>query len=375
MKRLLVMAPYSYLPAYSGGQKTIAQFLQHLSKEISVTVVSTQKNETGLAQGYTLHRWLPDPFWRYLDFRLYFKLSQLITTERFDAILWIHPYYYWLSRLIQKKFKLFTIVHSHNIEFQRFRSMGKWWWPILRLYEGACLKKADLNFFISNEDRTEGIKEWKLNPQQCDLLPIGIAQHQPPADRSICRQIVQERHQIAADTHILLFNGLLNYGPNQQALEDILHLINPLLLQNTSLHYRLIVCGKNLPASYNNLDAYRSKNILYAGFVEDIETYIKAADVLLNPVRSGGGVKSKMVEAIGLGTTVVSTQTGAIGIEIDVCGDKLRIAADQDWKQFSKRIEEEAGKETPTPEAYYQTYFWGNIIQKIAKKLADQTAR
>ncbi len=375
MKRLLVIAPYNYLPAYSGGQKTIAQFLQHLSQEISVTVVSTRTNELDLSQGYTLHRWLPDSFWRYLDVRLYFKLGKLIADQHFDAVLWIHPYYYWLNRLLQNKFNLFTIVHSHNLEFQRFRSVGKWWWPILRLYEGACLKKADRNYFISADDRTEGIKEWGLDPNKCDVLPIGIAQQQPPTDRAICRQIIQERHHLATDTHILLFNGLLNYGPNQQALEDILQHINPLLLQNPSLHYRLIVCGKNLPASYHNLDAYRSKNILYAGFVEDIETYFKGADVFLNPVRSGGGVKSKMVEAIGLGTTVVSTQTGAIGIETKACGEKLRIAPDQDWEQFANWIVAEVQQHSSTPETYYQTYYWGNIIQQFSRQLADQTTR
>ncbi|MBM3433005.1 MAG: glycosyltransferase family 4 protein [Bacteroidetes bacterium] len=375
MKRLLVIAPYSYLPAFSGGQKTIAQFLHHLSKELSVTVVSTQKNDASLAQGYTLHRWLPDPFWRYLHIRLFFRLSKLISAEQFDAVLWIHPYYFWLNRLIQKKFRLFTIVHSHNIEFQRFRSTGKWWWPILRLYEGACLKKADLNYFISASDRAEGINAWKLNPDHCDVLPIGVAQQQPPTDRSICRQIIEGRHQIAPGTKILLFNGLLNYGPNQQALDDILQHINPRLLQHSSHPYRLIVCGKNLPTPYNNLAAYQSQHILYAGFVEDIETYFKAADVFLNPIKSGGGVKSKMVEAIGLGTTVISTQTGAIGIEADACGNKLQIAPDQDWEQFVHLIENEASRETVTPEAYYQTYYWGNIIQKIIRQLTDQTTR
>lgn len=375
MKHVLVIAPYSYLPAYSGGQKTIAQFLHHLAKEASLTVVSTKTNDQVLSKGYTLHRWLPDPFWRYLDIRLYFKLRKLIASENFDCIFWIHPYFYWLNRLLQKKFGLFTIVHSHNIEFQRFRSTGKWWWPILRLYEGGCLKRADRNYFISADDRSEAIRTWRLAPETCEVLPVGIAQHHPPSDRAICRQIIQERHQLPSETRILLFNGLLNYAPNREALDDILQHLNPLLLQDRSIQYRLIICGKNLPPAYKNLSDYQSKNILYAGFVEDIETYFKAADVFLNPVRSGGGVKSKMVEAIGLGTTVVSTQTGAIGIDADACGNKLRVAPDRDWEQFVRLVKEESTQDKQTPSSYYQTYYWGNITQQVAQQLPDQPTR
>jgi glycosyltransferase involved in cell wall biosynthesis len=121
------------------------------------------------------------------------------------------------------------------------------------------------------------------------------------------------------------------------------------------------------------LSAYQDRNILYAGFVDDIETYFKGADVFLNPVLSGGGVKTKMVEAIGLGTTVVSAQTGATGIQKDVCGEKLLLAEDRDWDDFTNKILAALQKDQPTPDAYYETYNWGNIIQKIPKQLAKQS--
>jgi glycosyltransferase involved in cell wall biosynthesis len=373
MKRILVIAPYSYLPYYSGGQKTIAQFVEHLSIEARVTVVSTEKNDAALAKGYNLLRWLPNSFFRYIDLRLYSKLSQLIRSNEFDCVIWIHPYYHWLARLIQKKFGLYTIVHGHNIEYQRFRSTGKWWWPILRLYEGKCLKSADFNYFISPDDLKTAVAEWQLDTTRCDVLPIGITQNQYPADRKQCQQLVRNRHDVPADARILLFNGLLNYAPNRNALDDILESINPRLLTQ-SIPYRIIVCGKNLDPSYNELSAYQDRSILYAGFVDDIETYFKGADVFLNPVLSGGGVKTKMVEAIGLGTTVVSTQTGATGIQKDVCGEKLLLAEDRDWDDFTNKILAALQKDQPTPDAYYETYHWGNIIQKIPKQLAKQSA-
>lgn len=375
MKRVLVIAPYPYLPFFSGGQKTIAQFNEYLAQEVSLTVVSTKTNDARLVKGYTLLQWLPDSFLRYIDIRLIGRLSQLIRAERYDCIIWIHPYYQWLARLIQKKFNLFTIVHSHNIEYQRFRSTGKWWWPILRIYEKACLRSADYNYFISGQDLEIACQEWKLDRKACDVMPLGILQHEPPTDRSLCQQLIRERHNINENEHILLFNGLLNYLPNQQALDDLLNHINPNLQLKQEFSYRLIICGKNLPSKYAELAAYRSKHIIYAGFVPDIETYFKAADVFLNPVLSGGGIKTKMVEAIGLGTTVVSTQTGSTGIDPAVCGDKLIITADNDWETFSSKVVEACSQVNKTPEAYYLKYYWGNIIKKIPALLADQATR
>lgn len=99
--------------------------------------------------------------------------------------------------------------------------------------------------------------------------------------------------------------------------------------------------------------------------MEDIDLYFKAADLFLNPVQSGGGVKTKMIESIALGTTVLSTETGAAGIDKKICADKLLTVADNDWNSFTNIILDHYNTNAPTPEAYYQTYFWGNIIRKI----------
>ena len=50
MKKLLVIAPYPYLPYYSGGQKFIALFLESLGKEVDLTVVSVSENDFSLVK-------------------------------------------------------------------------------------------------------------------------------------------------------------------------------------------------------------------------------------------------------------------------------------------------------------------------------------
>jgi len=374
MKKVLAIAPYPYLPYFSGGQKFIAQFFEYLGKEIDLTVISVAENDFSLAKSYKTVPLLKKSFSRYIDRSLVAKLINLTKKEEFDTIICEHPYFAWLAFAVRKRTGVKVIIHTHNIEYQRFRSTGKWWWPVLKQYEKNSFEKADGLFFITPEDKNFAITNWKIEKEKCINLPFGVEIKTYPEDRAYYRQTVLQKHAIGENERIFLFNGLLNYKPNIDALKIILDKINPLLLANTSLKYKIIICGKSLPEEMNELKEYTDKNIIYAGFVDSIEAYLKATDIFLNPVQSGGGVKTKMVEAIAYGATVVATETGATGISKDVCGDKLAIVADNDWEGFAKAVIEKNAISTTTPQQYYSYYSWENVITNMLTQLPDHTA-
>ena len=100
--------------------------------------------------------------------------------------------------------------------------------------------------------------------------------------------------------------------------------------------------------------------------MDDIDSYFKAADIFLNPVLSGGGIKTKMVEAIGFGTTVISTESGAAGIDKSVCDNKLITVNDLDWEKFADAIFSATHNAvSATPQEYYNVYAWANIIPGV----------
>ncbi|MBK8141632.1 MAG: glycosyltransferase family 4 protein [Chitinophagaceae bacterium] len=366
MKKVLVIAPYPYLPYFSGGQKFIAQFLEYFANEVNLTVISVQENDFSLVKNYRTIPLLKKSFYRYIDLSLVKKISNEIKLNKYDAIIWEHPYYAWLAFSVKKRTGIQTIIHTHNIEHQRFRSTGRWWWPLLKLYEKWSFKKADKLFFITPEDKDFAIGSWKTDSAKCIHLPFGITIKEHPSDNISCKETIRQQHAIAPDEKIILFNGLLRYKPNLDALKYILESINPLLLAAPSFRYKIIVCGKDLPAELDSLTSYADKNIIFAGFVENIETYFKAADIFLNPVQSGGGIKTKMVEAIAYGATVIATESGAAGLDKKVCGNKLVTVPDNDWAAFAEKVLENSKTSINTPAGYYETYFWGNIVKKIA---------
>lgn len=364
MKKVLAIAPYPYLPFFSGGQKFIAQFFEWLGQSIDLTVIASAENETGLAKSYRIIPLLKKSFTRYMDRSLVKKITALVQQEKFDTLICEHPYFAWLVFAVRKRTGVRVIIHTHNIEYQRFRSTGKWWWPVLKSYEKKSFQKADAVFFISPEDKAFAINSWGIPANKCIDLPFGIDIKAYPVNRDASRQLVARQHGIGENEKILLFNGLLNYQPNIDALQLILETINPLLLKATSFRYKIIICGKGLPAGFHALKDYADKNIIYAGFVDDIGQYLSATAVFLNPVQSGGGVKTKMVEAIAYGATVIATETAAAGINREAAGNKLVVSKDGDWNRFAQHIME-ATDTGITPRLYYEEYYWGNIIRKI----------
>ncbi len=373
MKKVLAIAPYPYLPFFSGGQKFIARFFEYLGKEVDLTVISVAENDFSLATTYKTIPLLKKSFSRYYDSSLVSKITALVKKEGLNTIICEHPYFAWLAFRIRKRTGIKVIIHTHNIEYQRFRSNGRWWWPILKMYERWSFKKADAIFFITAEDKNFAIEKWKIEKEKCIDLPFGIDIKNYPADKAGCRELICRKHNIGKEEKVLLFNGLLNYKSNLDALKIILDKINPLLLRQESFRYKIIICGKGLPVELSLLKGYADKNIIYAGFVDDVETYFKGADIFLNPVLSGGGVKTKMVEAIAFGTTVVATETGALGIDRTVCGNKLIVTSGNDWNGFVSSIISNADKMKITPPGYYEYYYWGNVLKNMMTSLSDHS--
>lgn len=365
MKKVLNIVSYPYLPSFSGGHKLIAHFNQYLGEQCVLHVAGTVDNDQSLVKNYTFHPVLKKGKLRYADLSAFFRLKKIIRQNQIKTIIVEHPYLGWLGLLLKKTCGCRLIIHTHNVEYQRFRTIGKSWWRLLKWYETFFLKNADFVFCISDEDRQRMIQQMGLDKEKCILIPYGINQPTVPADKKKCKEIVCQRHGLNTADTLLFFNGLLDYKPNTDAVQTIIDQINPLLNQ-TDLSYTILIAGKRLPPHFNELKAWNGQHILYAGFVDDIDLYSKAADVLLNPVNSGGGVKTKMIEALGFNTNVVATETGATGVDRSICGNKITIVADNDWQSFANAVSESTNQNSSTPESFYQTYYWGNIVKKAA---------
>jgi glycosyltransferase involved in cell wall biosynthesis len=368
--KVLSLISYKFLPPDMGGQKGIAFFNRYLSKETDLACVTIKSNKAVNAEDYAIQAILSNSSLRYINPFYLFTIRRIIRKKKITHLLIEHPYYGWLAILLKWFCKVKFIVHSHNIESLRFKSMGKWWWGILWHYEKFVHSKANISFFIHDNDREYAIQNFKLDTARCITITYGFETNTPPGEneKKEAKDLICKAHNISPTEKILLFNGTLDYKPNLDALDIILNKINPLLVTAGDFHYKIIICGNKLPAVYKDLTDHKEKNIIYAGFVGDINVYFKGADIFINPVTDGGGIKTKVVEALGYGLSVVSTDSGAIGIPAGLTGDKMKVIADTNLEEFTRQIIS-MKTDLQTPPAFFDHFYWGNIASKAASAI------
>ena len=66
--------------------------------------------------------------------------------------------------------------------------------------------------------------------------------------------------------------------------------------------------------------------------------YSCGSSIFVNPITEGGGIKTKLVEALACNLNCVSFFTGAIGVDEEICGNKLIIINDGDYQSFANAI-------------------------------------
>jgi polysaccharide biosynthesis protein PslH len=351
-----------------GGQKGIGLFNRYLSKIVPFVCVGTQNNQPTIEDNYEFIPLFGTSKLRYINIFYFFTLRKIIKQHQITHIILEHPYYGWLGALLKSFMGVKLIAHSHNIESIRFKSMGKWWWKIMHIYENWVFHISDNCFFISNEDKEFGISNYKLNPTKCITVTYGIELEKAPSkeEKAAARHELEKLYGIKQDATILLFNGTLSYEPNYKALDFIINEINEKLL-GSQLNYKIIICGKGLPLKYDFLKNYTTKNIIYAGFVNDINVYFKGSSIFLNPVNEGGGIKTKLVEALGMGMQVISTENGAIGVPLNICNGNLIIA--NTTGEYYEAILHFTKKKKEIGEEFFDWFYWGEIIVKGIKFL------
>ena len=367
MANVLSIVPYKIFPSDSGGKKYIASFNEYLSKYHSLYCVTVKDNLPSSAS-YKIINEISNSKFRYLNFFYFGIIKKIIRQNEITHVILEHPYLGWLGILLQKFCKVKLIIHSHNVEAERFKTTGKWWWKILQHYEKYIHSKADFTFCITESDRQYFINNYKTSPEKTAVITYGIGWNAAPTaiEKSLSREYLFKKYSLEKGTWLYLFNGVLDYKPNVDAVKNIIERVNPLLMQ-LNISYKIIICGRNIPPEMNELKNYVHKNIIYAGFVDDISIYYKGSDVFINPVTSGGGIKTKLVEALGYNLNAVSTMYGATGIDENICNGKLLLCGNDDWDCFATKMLEAVILDRYILHEFFNYFYWDNIAKKAAE--------
>lgn len=205
-----------------------------------------------------------------------------------------------------------VVLDEHNAEYQlqesawrSSRAAGDWvgagysWIQMLRLrrFEREAIRAARAVLAVSGED-AKALQ--LLDPRVTPLvIPNGVDTdyYTPPPLRT-------------GDGQTALFLGKLDYRPNIDALEWLIEAIWP-RVRSRAPTARLIIVGRD-PTERIARRAGR-EGIELIGPVPDERPWLHRADTLLVPMRMGGGVRLKVLQAMATGTPIVSTPAGLAG--------------------------------------------------------------
>jgi len=293
------------------------------------------------------------------------KVKQIVRQEKATILILEHPYHGIAAWLAAKAVKARLIVHSHNIESNRFRQIGKWWWPLLQRYEKWVHRRASLSLFKTYEDQEWAVQHFGLSPEKCLIIPYGV--ERPVMDPE-AGQKLREQYGIGPEEKLLLFAGTLDYEPNAKAVEDIFSAIAP-RLRAAGMAFRVLICGRNRFPAFQYLNKLTDESVIMAGEQPSIAPCFMAADVFINPVLSGGGIQTKNIDAIAHGCNTVCFASQATGIPVHECGTKLYIAENGNWDNFASLIIQAAARKEPTPDSFFTYFNWDRILQPLIHNL------
>lgn len=175
----------------------------------------------------------------------------------------------------------------------------------LRAYEARICARFDGLLAVSKPDLrflelAAGEAGVALPPTA--IIPISVDAHSTPPVTRVERPVS------------LLSMATMFWPPNVDGVLWFAREVYPLVKQAFP-EARFDCVGARPPASVHRL-AEADPSIAVTGYVEDPRLYLERAAALIVPVRAGGGMRVKILEALARGLPIVSTTIGYEGIDL-----------------------------------------------------------
>jgi glycosyltransferase involved in cell wall biosynthesis len=353
--RLLLLAPYPPYPPRSGGALRIYNLLRGLAQRHEVWCLSFAPDAAALraleplrqqchlatVQGppprsllrrawTTLASPHPDLVLRNAAPAYAAALRRLLQTGYFDVVqaesIEMAPFGLLAAgqaRLVLDEFNAEYVLQRRAAlgDLRRLLRQRRAWlaapyslvqWRKLAHYERHVLRHYDCVLTVSEEDRRALLRLERR--AQMALVPNGVDTDVfapgavPEAVRPGC----------------IVFTGTLDYRPNVDAALWFVREVLPLIREQQPAAHLLLV-GRSPAPAVRALHDGAAVRVLPD--VPDVRPFIAAAAAYVVPMRIGGGVRLKLLEALAMQAAVVSTRMGAEGLP-DLRGDEHLLLAD-----------------------------------------------
>lgn len=257
------------------------------------------------------------------------KLIELLQQNTFDVIQLESVFLGDYIDTIRKYSKANIVLRAHNVEHQIWQRMAKKMSYLKRMYlqkimiprlqkmEEIVAKKVDYILCISALDA-------QFFKQKTAYVPV----------RTLPATYQVQKITPLPKTFNIGFIGGLDWQPNLQGIKWFLNNVwqtfskeNPQAILN--------LAGRNFPQELYDL---QNENLFIFGEVADAKAFTLQNSAMIVPILSGSGMRIKIVEAMALGRTVISTSVGAEGINYTNQKDIFIANSATEWIKTLKNL-------------------------------------
>jgi glycosyltransferase involved in cell wall biosynthesis len=235
-------------------------------------------------------------------------IDQLAASMKFDVA---HADQLNMAQYAARVPSAYKVIDAHNALWLLYKRLwqtmkpgpAKWLlfrdWRLLKKYEGKVCREFDAVIAVSEEDSL-ALEEAAGQKLDITVIPIAIDTD----------EIVPIHHQPQGDR--ILHIGTMYWPPNIDGILWFLQAVLPLVRKERPT-VTFDIVGANPPKeilAYGEID----HSVRVTGYVEDPTPYLEGASVMVVPLRAGGGMRVKILNALGQGLPIVSTTLGCEGI-------------------------------------------------------------
>jgi polysaccharide biosynthesis protein PslH len=340
--RILFLTQLFPYPATNGGKLKTLKLIRHLSKEHQIYLLCfTDKKITSdnlnkvkkychcikviykplvnirykdelFKVLFSVFCLKPTVVWQYCDNSMKNMVEKLAAKNSFKLVYieYLSMCQYLNNIFKTKKTKL--IYGEHNINWlSRFRLFKqqknlfkKTFFLIeavkLYFYERKYIPKFDKILFISPKDKQE-LSKLGADKNKLYFLPT-IFQPKPV-------------FKFKKNRHNIIFLGLLSWEPNKDGFYWFYYNIFPKILSHLP-HAKLWVVGSEAEAKMKDL-AKQDKNLRLTGYVKNLDLLFKQAGAFVAPIRSGSGLRVKVLQALSFAMPMIATSTAIEGLNLE----------------------------------------------------------
>lgn len=228
-----------------------------------------------------------------------FQISQYFKNTKKRIIILEGASWIFYSFIVMSYFKVFSsntkiIYISHSVESEiRKKFSNKFIFILTKFLEKLVFKFSDISTSVSLKEKRQIKSLYNVNTI---LLPNGIH-----LDQVKKKKIISEKY--------IIYTGSYKYKPNKDAIDYINNILMPVIIQKNS-NFKFVITGGGFDKEY--------PWVINKGIVKKKELYnlLYFSECLCVPLKFGSGTRIKIIEALSLGTIVISSKKGIEGINL-----------------------------------------------------------